>query len=150
MFVRKFLIYLFSILAAFSVCSCGGSDTTALESGDEMGREESENACFDWVADHGLVLLEVTEKNLPSAFSKYGVDSEGVVIIRSSVTEKLLEGDRVVSVNGVEVTHSCDIDGVVRALRSGDEIELVVKRGEKTLKIKYILGKRHPENVKFK
>ena len=150
MLIRKFLIYLFSILAAFSACSCGGAAQTGLGGDSVNETSEIQDACTEWVADHGLILLDVTKKNLPSAYSKYGVDGECVVIIGSSLTQKLEDGDRVISVNGNEVFSSCEIDCIVSALSAGDEIEMTVKRGERTVTVKYTLGRKQPESIKFK
>ena len=148
--MKKFVIYLFSVLTAFSVCSCDCAEETGCDGDLANETIESQAECVEWVADHGLILLDVTDKNLPSVYSKYGVSAQGVVVIGSSITGKLKEGDRIIRVNGKEIFNACELDGIVDILRAGDEIEVTVKRGDKTVTVKYKLGKRQPETVKFK
>lgn len=99
------------------------------------------------VADHGLILLDVTSHNLPAAYYQYGISSTGVVILDSKLTDELMFGDIVVSVGGVKITSSANFDSVVRSYSVGDEIEVTVKRGGKTVSVSYSLGERNAARI---
>ena len=93
-------------------------------------------------ADHGLILLDVTNQNLPAAYYQYGITKTGVVILESKYTDELKYGDTVVSVNGEKITSSSRIDSIVRARSVGDEITVTVSRNNETITVTYKLGER--------
>ena len=99
------------------------------------------------VADHGLILLDVTNQNLPAAYAKYGITSTGVVILESKLTDGLMCGDIVISVNDIKITSSANLDSVVRSYGVGDEITVKVKRGGKTVSVSYALGERNAMSI---
>lgn len=99
------------------------------------------------VSDHGLILLDVTGQNLPAAYYQYGITETGVVILESKLTDELVCGDIVVSVNGIKITSSANFDSVVRSYSVGDEITVKVKRGGKTISVSYALGERNAMSI---
>ena len=99
------------------------------------------------MADHGLILLDVTNQNLPAAYAKYGITSTGVVILESKLTDGLTCGDIVISVNDIKITSSANLDSVVRSYGVGDEITVKVKRGGKTVSVSYALGERNAMSI---
>ena len=94
------------------------------------------------VADHGLVLLDVTSQNLPAAYAKYGITNTGVVIIESHMTDKLQYGDTLISVNGEQVTSSGRFNAIVRSHSVGDSITVKVNRSGKVVTVSYVLGEK--------
>jgi serine protease Do len=101
------------------------------------------------VVDHGLVLLDVTVQNLPSAYRKYGITNVGVVILESRLTDKLKYGDTVVSVNGHEIDSSKDIELIIKGCSIGDVIKITVMRERSVVEAELTLGEKGPETVDF-
>ena len=101
------------------------------------------------IVDHGLILLDVTEQNLPSAYRKYGITSVGVVILDSQYSDELEFGDTVLSINNQSIESSSDVDLIVKSLSVGDEITISVKRGKNVVDVKMILQEKVPEKVSF-
>ena len=99
------------------------------------------------IADHGLILLDVTSQNLPAAYYQYGITSTGVVILESKLTDALMCGDIVISVNDTKITSSANFDSVVRSYSVGDEITVKVKRGGQMVSVSYALGERNAMSI---
>ena len=99
------------------------------------------------VADHGLILLDVTNQNLPAAYYQYGITGTGVVILESKLTDELVCGDIVISVNDTKITSSANFDSVVRSYSVGDEITVKVRRGGKIVSVSYALGERNAMSI---
>ena len=99
--------------------------------------------------DHGLIMLDVTAQNLPSAYRKYGITNVGVVILDSAYTNELEYGDTIVSVNGQAVNSSSDVERITKSLSVGDEITVAVMRGKERLEVKLVLHEKVPDTVTF-
>ncbi len=101
------------------------------------------------VVDHGLILLDVTEQNLPSAYRKYGITSIGVVILDSQYSDELEYGDTIVSINGQEINSSADVQLITKACSVGDVITVSVMRGKEIVSVELKLHEKVPEKVSF-
>ena len=99
------------------------------------------------VADHGLILLDVTAQNLPAAYAKYGITNTGVVILESKLTDELQYGDTVISVNGTRISSSSSFNSIVRAQSVGDNLTVKVSRGGRYVTVTYTLGERGAEGI---
>lgn len=99
--------------------------------------------------DHGLIMLDVTAQNLPSAYRKYGITTVGVVILDSAYSDELEYGDTVISVNGQTVNSSSDLEMITKSLSVGDEITVAVRRGKEVLEVKLVLHEKVPDTVTF-
>ena len=99
------------------------------------------------VADHGLILLDVTTQNLPAAYAKYGITSTGVVIMESKLTDELKYGDTIISVNGAKISSSSSLNSIVRAKSVGDSLTLKINRGGQYITVTYTLGERGAEDM---
>ena len=99
------------------------------------------------VADHGLILLDVTAQNLPAAYAKYGITNTGVVILESKLTDELQYGDTVISVNGTRISSSSSFNSIVRAQSVGDNLTVNVSRGGRYVTVTYTLGERGAEGI---
>ncbi len=99
--------------------------------------------------DTGLELIDVTNKNLMSAYQNYGVTTTGVIIIESKYSSELYCGDKIVSINNVQISSSTDIKLLLKSCSIGDRIKVVVLRNgeEKTAEI--ILREKVPDLVSF-
>lgn len=101
------------------------------------------------VVDHGLIMLDVTEQNLPAAYRKYGITSIGVIILDSQYSDELEYGDTIVSVNGQAIDSSADVELITKACSVGDEITVSVMRGKEIITAKLVLHEKVPEKVSF-
>lgn len=99
------------------------------------------------VADHGLILLDVTAQNLPAAYAKYGITNTGVVILESKLTDELQYGDTVISVNGTRISSSSSFNSIVRAQSVGDNLTVKVSRSGRYVTVTYTLGERGAEGI---
>ena len=99
------------------------------------------------VADHGLILLDVTTQNLPAAYAKYGITNTGVVIMESKLTDELKYGDTIISVNGTKISSSSSFNSIVRAKSVGDSLTVKVYREGKYVTVTYTLGERGADGM---
>ena len=99
--------------------------------------------------DHGLIMLDVTAQNLPSAYRKYGITNIGVVILDSAYSDALKYGDTIVSVNGQEVSSSSDVELIIKKLHVGDVVTFCVTRGKEQVEVKLELHEKVPDTVSF-
>ncbi len=100
------------------------------------------------VADHGISTVDVTSKNL-YYYSRYGIKSTGVIVTDSEYTDELEFGDKIVSVNGEDISVSDDIEQAVSNCSAGDEITLIIERESERLTICIILRERAADYVDF-
>ncbi len=101
------------------------------------------------VVDHGLIMLDVSEQNLPAAYRKYGITTTGVIVIVSENTEELLLGDRIISINGTGVSSSSEVDLLCKSFRVGDTITVSVVRDMTICEVKMTLREKIPNSVSF-
>lgn len=101
------------------------------------------------VVDHGLIMLDVTAQNLPTAYRKYGITNVGVVILDSEFTSDLKYGDTIVSINGESITSSDDVELIIKSFGIGDTITVSVTRGGSRVDVELTLREKVPDSVKF-
>ncbi len=99
--------------------------------------------------DSGLTVMDVTNQNLVSAYQKYGVSTIGVIIIESKYTDYFQCGDKIVSINGTEISSSSDIKLLLKGCSVGDSITIVVLRNGSERSAKIILREKVPDSVSF-
>lgn len=101
------------------------------------------------IADHGLALLDINSQNLPYAYQKYGITTEGVVIIGSQYGGGFEFGDVVIAINGIEISSSYEVDVAVKAYAVGETVTFTVVRNGRRENVKFTLRERVPETVSF-
>lgn len=101
------------------------------------------------VVDMGLTLLDVTAQNLPAAYYKYGITTAGIIVIESRHTDEIKYGDRIISVNGIEVKSLTDIERILKSCRVGDKIRVAVVREDNVIEVEYELKEKVPEKITF-
>ncbi len=94
------------------------------------------------VIDAGLTLYDVTS----STQQRLDV---GVYIVSSEYSDELRNGDRIISVNGVEVMSSKEVENVLSTCTVGDTIDLVVRRNRRNVEVKLTLREYVPSYVQF-
>lgn len=84
----------------------------------------------------GIVISEVSEENA----QYYGLDSAGVYIAQVTGTNALKAGfqeqDRIVSIDGTEISSSSEFISLVRKHKVGDTVSIVVSRNGQEMEIK--------------
>lgn len=101
------------------------------------------------IVDHGLILLDVTAHNLPSAYRKYGITSVGVVILDSKYSDELKYGDTIISINSRDIDSSSDIELILKGCNVGDTIKISVMRDSTVVEVELTLREKVPETVTF-
>lgn len=91
--------------------------------------------------DHGLNLVDINDWFMAST---YRVSAFGVYVLESKYTEEIKNGDRIVSVNGIEVTTSTDITSALSDCEVGDKVKFVLARRGKTVEAEMILREYNP------
>lgn len=102
------------------------------------------------VIDTGLSLLDIS--NSQTAMM-YGVKETGVYIqsiTSGSAAESagFMRGDRIVSVDGTEISTSLEFDSIIKKHSVGDEVTIKVSRSSKTTDLKLTLEEDKPESAK--
>jgi serine protease Do len=94
--------------------------------------------------DAGLTLIDVTDTY--TAWY-YGVSTLVVYVYESKFTTDVQSGDRIVSVNGVEVSSSADIKGILGDCSVGDSVTVRVSRKGKQYDASIVLREYVPSGV---
>ena len=76
--------------------------------------------------------------------SSYRVNAFGVYVLESRYTKDIKNGDRIVSVNGIEVTTSTDITTALSDCQVGDTVKFVLVRQGKTVEATLTLREYNP------
>ncbi|MBE6601219.1 MAG: trypsin-like serine protease [Ruminococcaceae bacterium] len=80
------------------------------------------------VPDHGLETLDVTNVY---QLTRYALDTYGVYIVSSAYEDSLKNRDRIVAVNGQEISTTAELDALIEKQKVGDTVKLTIER-EKT------------------
>ena len=91
--------------------------------------------------DSGLTLIDVTDTY--SAWY-YGVSSLGVYVYESKYTDEIKSGDRIVSVNGTEVSTSADVKSALSECKVGETITVRISRSGKQSDVQLTLQEYVP------
>lgn len=92
--------------------------------------------------DHGLELIDIND--LFTAAS-YRVSALGVYVYESKYTDDIKNGDRIASVNGIEVSTSAKVKEALYGCEVGDTVDITVVRGGKLINVKLTLHEYVPE-----
>ena len=97
----------------------------------------------------GKVMLGITYVDVDSSYKAmyYRVNSLGVYIATSEYTDELKAGDRIVAIDGDEVTYGADVKAALKGHSVGDEISVTVVRGGKYVDVKVTLREYVPGGV---
>ncbi len=93
--------------------------------------------------DHGLELIDIGD--LFTAAS-YRVNSLGVYVYESKYTNEIKNGDRIVSVNGKEVSTSAGVKEALHGCSVGDTVKVTVARGGRFVDANLTLREYIPKN----
>lgn len=93
--------------------------------------------------DHGLSVISV--ENIWD-MTRYNVSKIGVYIYKSEFSSDLRSGDRIVSLNGVEVSVYTDIKKALQGCTAGDTVSITVERRNSTFTYELTLREYIPQN----
>lgn len=94
--------------------------------------------------DHGLELIDIGD--LFTAAS-YRVNTLGVYVYESKYTEDIKNGDRIVSINGKEVSTSAGVKEALYGCSVGDTVKVTVARGGRFVDAELTLREYIPQNA---
>lgn len=94
--------------------------------------------------DHGLELIDIGD--LFTAAS-YRVGTLGVYVYESKYTDEIKNGDRIVSINGKEVSTSAGVKEALYGCSVGDTVKVTVARGGRFVDAELTLREYIPENA---
>ncbi len=96
----------------------------------------------------GKAMIGITYIDITNSYDAmyYRVNSLGVYVA-SSEAETLQSGDRIVAINGQEVTYGADVKAALKGLEVGAEITVTVVRGGKYVEAPVTLREYVPENA---
>lgn len=89
------------------------------------------------IIDHGLTLYDNTQRG------------GGVYIIESEYTNELVYGDKILTVNGKNISVSSDIDDALSGCAVGDSVVITVSRKGQTIEVTLVLREYVPDSVSF-
>lgn len=101
------------------------------------------------IVDHGLIMLDVSSQNLPTAYRKYGITQTGIIIIESKYSSELKYGDRIISINGEEVDSSAEVTLVMKKYSVGDTVKVKVSRNGVLYEASITLAEKVPADIVF-
>ncbi len=99
--------------------------------------------------DSGLTVMEVTNQNIYYAYQKYGISTTGVIVMESRNTSELLLGDMILSVDGVSISTTAQIELLLKEKNVGDTLTVKIKRSDKEMTVALTLTEKVPDSVSF-
>ncbi len=95
--------------------------------------------------DAGLSVLEISD--MFTAF-QYGVSSMGVYVTESKYSDEIMSGDRIVAVNGSEISSASDIKVILGQCKVGDTITIRISRNRSQIDVNLTLREYVPATAK--
>ena len=100
------------------------------------------------VVDDGLVTLDVTADNLKYYYYNYKIDKVGVYVVSSEYCEGLANKDLILSVNGVAVGTTAELNAEISKYKVGDVITVVASREGAAFTVSLTLKEYVPDSIK--
>ena len=103
------------------------------------------------IVDHGLVTVDVTQKNINYYYKQNKIDTLGVYIVSSQYdADSLQNTDRIVSVNGTDILTTDELNAIIEQYKVGDSVSLVIEREKTTFTYQLVLREYVPSHIKDK
>ena len=96
--------------------------------------------------DHGLTVISVDDV---WDMTRYNVSKIGVYIYKSEFSQDLRSGDRIVEINGTEISAYTDIKKALQNCSAGDTVKITVERRGGTYTYDLTLQEYVPQNNNF-
>ena len=98
------------------------------------------------VVDHGLTLLDITASNR-YYYYRYGISDTGLYVVSSKYNSDLVNKDRILSVNGITVNTTDELNAIVKELSIGDILNIRYIHNGETRETTIRLREYVPDNV---
>ncbi len=99
------------------------------------------------IVDHGMETLDVNSSNINKYHYYYGIDTVGVYVVKSKYCDDLQNKDRIISINGTNVTTTAEMEAVIDEYKVGDTLTIVASRDGKQFTTTLTLVEYVPENA---
>ncbi len=111
--------------------------------------EKVANELINYGYVRGKVMIGIKYVDITNAYDAmfYNVRSLGLYVAESKYTDALKQGDRIVAINGEEVTYSDDLKSILKDCSVGDEITIKVVRQGKYHDVTVTLREYVPTNT---
>ena len=100
------------------------------------------------VVDHGLETLDVTQSNYAQYHYYYNINRIGVYVVSSEYCVELKNKDCIISVNGIDVSTTQQLNEIINALSVGDTVTIVALRDGAEFTTTLILQEYVPDSYK--
>lgn len=98
------------------------------------------------IVDSGLSLYDVS--SVREAFYYFNAGSTGVYVLESAYSDEIEYGDRIVSVEGIEVSTAAEVTALLSQMQVGDTITLILQRGGRDYEVSFVLQEYVPEQYR--
>lgn len=92
----------------------------------------------------GLTLIDITDR---FTAMYYGLDSLGVYVTESKFTDEIKNGDRIVSINGTNVSSEAEVKSLLDDLKVGDKVSVVIARKGTQHEVELTLQENVPDTA---
>lgn len=100
-----------------------------------------------YVTGRPSIGITVLELDAFSAYYYFRSNHAGIYVAESE-TDAIKYGDRILSVDGTEITDSDDVNAIIEKHEIGETIEVMLVRDRKTMTVSVTLTESVPENLK--
>lgn len=103
------------------------------------------------IVDHGLSTVYISERDISvyrSYYSGLGITEAGVYVISSEFCDALINADRILSVNGVEIQTVDQLEALIKEYQVGDTLTVLASRKGITFTAELTLREYVPDHVK--
>lgn len=99
------------------------------------------------IVDHGLTTVDINQDNIYK-YASYGIKAYGVYVVESKYCADLKNKDRIISVNGVEISTTAQMNAIFKSCKVGDKVAILYSRDGNTYTTEMTLQEYIPENIK--
>ena len=91
--------------------------------------------------------VDVSSSDIFYAYQYFKSTTPGVYVFETNESVGVKYGDRIISINGTEISSSSDISSYLRTCSVGDVVQLSVVRNKKTVTLSVTLIEKIPEKA---
>ena len=104
------------------------------------------------IIDTGLETLDVTERDITVSknyYAQFGISTAGVYVYSSEYTDELKNADRIISIDGVAVNTTEELNAEFKKHNVGDTVTIIASRAGAEFSVQMILREYIPDSVKL-
>ncbi len=100
------------------------------------------------IVDHGLDTIDITQSNISYYSYYHKIYTIGVYVRTSELSNRIQNKDRIVSVNGVAVNTTADLNRLIDQYKVGDTVTFIVERDGEKITVDLTLKEYIPESAR--